>query len=98
MRLMNQLVVAVAIVALALMAGTAAAQQKGKGGFRGGGGAFGGGGNSLVTVSANEAVQKDVGISGEVATKITSLRDDVNAARQKELQTAGINFQNIQNM
>jgi len=86
----------VVVTAVALTTAAAMAQQKGKGGFRGG--AFGGAGTTLVALAAMEPVQKDIGISGDAASKITSLRDDSNAARQKELQTAGINFQGFQNM
>src|SRR5438105_1727833 len=91
MKLTNRIVVSLAIVALTLMAGTASAQQKGKGGFRGGG-------NFLVNVAANEAVQKDIGVSADTASKLNSLRDDLNAAQQKENQAAGLNPQDFQNM
>src|SRR5207247_4659279 len=89
--------VVVAVFTIAMMVGTASAQQKGR---RGGnfGGMFGGAGNSLVTLAGVEAVQKDLGVSGDVASKLTSLRDDLNAARQKEYQTAGINPQDFQNI
>ena len=87
MKLTNRIVFSMAIVALALMLGTAWAQQKGKGRF--GGGTFGFG-NSLVTIASVEAVQKDLGVSGDVTSKLNSLRDDLNAARQKEYQSAGI--------
>src|SRR4051812_5993579 len=96
MRLMHRVLVVVAAIAVAMTTAAATAQQKGKGGFRGGG--FGGAGKTLVALAAMEPVQKDIGISGDTASKITSLRDDSNAARQKELQTAGINFQGFQNM
>jgi len=59
---------------------------------------MGGFGNSLVMLAAVEAVQKDLGLSADTASKLTSLRDDLNAARQKEYQTAGINPQDFQNM
>jgi hypothetical protein len=98
MKLTNRLVCSLAIVAVALMVGNAAGQQKGKGGFRGLGGGMGGFGNSLVTLAAVESVQKDLGLSGDAASKLNSLRDDLNAARQKEYQAAGINPQDFQNM
>jgi hypothetical protein len=84
---------------LVILLSAAPAQQKGKGkaGFGGfAGGAFGG--NSLVMLAGNEAVQKDVGVNGDVAEKLNSLRDDLNAARQKEYQTSGINPQDFQNL
>src|SRR4051794_30434354 len=94
MKLTNQIVSLVAILAMSLTVGAASAQQKGKGGgFRGG--MFGG--NSLATVAGFEAVQKEIGASGELAEKLNSLRDDMNAARQKEFQQAGINPQDFQN-
>ena len=98
MKFMNRMVVSVAIVAMALMVPVASGQQKGKGVFRGGGGMFGGFGNSLVTIAGVEAVQKDIGASSETTSKLNSLRDDLNAARQKEFQTAGINAQDFQNI
>jgi parvulin-like peptidyl-prolyl isomerase len=93
MKMTNRLLFSVAIVSVALIAGTAAAQQRGR---RGGG--FGAMGNSPVTLAGVEAVQKDLGVSSDVAGKLTSLRDDLNAARQKEFQTAGINPQDFQNI
>jgi hypothetical protein len=85
------------ILAVAISTSAAFGQQKGRG--RGGFGTFGGGpGNNLVTVASNEAVQKDLGLSGDAVSKVNSLRDDVTAARQKELQSSGISFQNFQNM
>jgi len=84
----------VAVVATTLIVSAAFGQQKGKG--RGG---FGGGGPlSPVVIVGNEAVQKDLGVSSDLAGKLTSLRDDMNAARQKEYQTAGINPQDFQNL
>jgi len=80
-----------AIVGLvALCATTALAQQKGRGG--------GFGATSLSTVAANEDVQKELGISSDVAKKLTSLRDDHRAAIVKDYQTAGISLQNFQNL
>jgi hypothetical protein len=82
------------ILLLVVALSAASAQQKGKGGggFRGG---FGG--NSMATIAGFEAVQKEIGVSGDVAGKLNSLRDDMNAARQKEFQQAGINPQDFQN-
>jgi len=74
-------------------------QQKGKG--RGGFGGFGGGtfgGTNLVSLAGNEAVQKEMGVSGDLVEKLNSLRDDINAARQKEYQVANINPQDFQNL
>ena len=98
MRATQRILFVIAVVACATMVGTASAQQKGKGRGFGGGFGFGGGGNSLVTLAAVEAVQKELGVSGDVAGKLTSLRDDLTAARQKELQSAGINPQDFQSI
>jgi hypothetical protein len=92
----TMLVIGLFMVAVA--AGPAIGQQKGRGGFGGGFPGFGGAGNQLTALAANEAVQKDLGISGDVSGKLTSLRDDASAARQKEFQMAGIRIQDFQNM
>lgn len=86
------------VMALALLASSVQAQQKGPGGRGGFGiGAGGAPGMPLVTLAGTESVQKELGLSGDVAGKLTALRDEYRAAQQKELQAAGINFQNIQN-
>lgn len=77
---------------VAIFATSALAQQKGQRG-RGGFGA-----TSLSSVAANEAVQKELGISSDVAAKLTSLHNDQRAAVQKDYQTAGINLQDFQNL
>jgi hypothetical protein len=48
--------------------------------------------NSLVGLAANDAVQKELGISGEAAGKLRSLSDDYRAASQKETTALGIDF------
>lgn len=96
MKRSQRILFTVAVVAIAVMVGTASAQQKGKG--RGGFGFGGFGGMNLVTLAASESVQKDLGLSGDVTGKATSLRDDYRAAMQKEYQTAGINPQDFQNI
>jgi len=94
----TQIGFAMVVVAIALTVTAASAQDKGKRGFggRGGGGAFGG--STLLTVATNEAVQKEVGISGDQKSKLTSLQEDYRAARQKEFQKANINLQDFQNI
>jgi hypothetical protein len=96
MRLTKRIGLVVVVAALAAATGVASGQQKGRGG-RGGFG-FGGGGGSLVTLAANEAVQKDLGLSGDAAGKLSSLREDYLAASQKEYQSAGVSFQGFQNL
>jgi len=99
MKRSKRILFSVAVVAMAVIAGTVMAQDKGNRGFRGaGGGGFGGQAMSPVTLAADESVQKDLGVSADTAKKLTSLRDDVNAARTKEYQTAGINLQDFQNI
>lgn len=75
---------------LLLIASPLTAQQRG----RGGGFGFGGGGG-LVTTASNEAVQKDIGLSGDASGKLRELRDDYTAAIRKEYETGGISFQNM---
>lgn len=87
----------VASLLVGLVVGTASAQQ-GRRGFGFFGGGFGGAGGNLLTLAANEAVQKELGVSADLASKLTSLRDDYRAAQQKEYQTAGIRFQDFQNL
>jgi len=79
-----------------LVAADASAQQ-GRRGFGFFGGGFGAG-NNLLTLATNEAVQKELGIGADLASKLTSLRDDYRAAIQKEYQTAGIDLRNFQDL
>src|SRR6187397_3154747 len=91
MRLTNRILFSLAVAGMALFVAAASAQDKKGRGFGGRGG--GGFGNDLPTLAANEAVQKDLGLSSDSASKFTSLRDDYRAASQKERQNANINFQ-----
>jgi hypothetical protein len=86
---------AAALALVALIAAAAEAQQgRGRGGF------FGGFGQSrgLVSLANTEAVQKDLGLSADVVSKLDTLNDDMRAARTKEYSTAGIDVQNFQNL
>jgi beta-lactamase regulating signal transducer with metallopeptidase domain len=47
--------------------------------------------DNVVNLAAVEAVQKDLGVSPDVASKLTLLRNEYRAAVQKEYQDAGIN-------
>ena len=97
MRTTQRILFTLALVVTALAVTIASAQQKGRG--RGGFGfGFGGGPTGLVTLAANEAVQKDLGVSGDVVGKLNSLRDEYNAAQTKERQAAGVDFQGLQNL
>lgn len=74
-------------VALVLVVALAASAQEQKGRRGGGGlfpGFFGGRGQSLVGLAAQESVQKDVGLSADVVTKVQTLNTEYLAAAQKE--------------
>jgi len=77
--------VLVVCVALVLVVGAAASAQDQKG-RRGGGFGFGRGGlgQSLVGLAAQESVQKDIGLSADVVTKVGTLNAEYRAAVQKE--------------
>jgi hypothetical protein len=77
-------------ILLTLLVATASAQPRGRGGR--------GGFDSLPALAGHEAVQKDLGISGDLAGKLAALRDDIVAAQQKEYQVAGVSQQAFQNM
>jgi ABC-type sugar transport system substrate-binding protein len=87
MKRTNRVLFLAAVVSLAVTAGPAIAQQKGtKSGVvvmpRP---------DDLFYLISREAVQKDLGISDDVARKLRSVLDDSRAAIQKEYQDAGIN-------
>jgi len=74
-------------VSLAISAGSAIAQQKSAGTRE-----FSTlQSDNIVNMAAVEAVQKDLGVSDEVARKLTLLRDEYHAAVQKEYQDVGLN-------
>ena len=85
---MNMFLTLATVVATCLVVSTASAQQRGRGGF-------GFGPYNAVTIAANDAVQKELGLSGDISGKLAVLRDDYRAAAQKEYQNAGIDFQNL---
>src|SRR5262245_7506853 len=98
MKTFSKLVCSIVVLGVVVLHSTAEAQQigKGRGGFGGGGGFFGT--TNCVSVAANESVQKELAVSDELKEKLNSLRDDLNAARQKEYQVATINPQDFQNL
>lgn len=59
---------------------------------------FGRSQNSLVSLAANEAVQKDLGCSADEMNRLRGFQDDYRAASQKELSSLGISFQNFRNI
>lgn len=52
--------------------------------------------SGLLTMAANSAVQKELGVSDEVATKLISVADDYRATQQKENEAAGIDMRDRQ--
>lgn len=71
--------------------------QEGQKGRRGGRGGLGfGGGNSVVTLAANEAVQKELGVDQKAAAKLESIADECRTAIGEEIRIAGGGgFQNL---
>lgn len=54
--------------------------------------------NTLVSIAANEAVQKELGIGSEAAGKLNELRDEYSNASQKEFTKLGIDFTAISDL
>src|SRR5437773_3526496 len=86
MKRTDRLLLAVAVL-LAITVGSAPAQQKSVGTRESGALRP----DNIVNLAAIEAVQKDLGVSPDVANKLTLLRDEYRAAVEKEYQDAGIN-------
>jgi hypothetical protein len=86
MRVLERHILA-AVIAITVLVGSVSAQQRGFGG-----------GTGLITIAANEAVQKDLGLSADTSAKLRELREDYGAALQKENQNAGISFEGFQNL
>src|SRR5438477_2490949 len=78
---------------LPITAGSAIAQQKSEGTRESGALRP----DNIVNLAAIEAVQKDLGVSPAVASKLTLLRDEYRAAVEKEYQDAGINPRDFTN-
>jgi hypothetical protein len=53
---------------------------------------FGSRSNTLVSIAANEAVQKHLGLNDEAVAKLNALNDDYRSASQKELTALGIDY------
>jgi hypothetical protein len=85
----------VALVSVAFLPVLAMAQQKGRGGLSN---LFGSSSSSLLGLANNEAVQKDIGLSGDIIKKLSALYDEYNATRRKEMAAAGINVGSFRNM
>jgi hypothetical protein len=91
MKVTHQVAFIVALVAGTLAASTAQAQQ-------GRGFGFGRSMSSLMTLAANEAVQKDLGVGADVAGKLRTLSEDYRTASRKEFEALGIDFQAINDL
>src|SRR5262249_30991442 len=74
-------------VSLAMTAGSSMAQQKSEGTRESATLQP----DNIVNLAAIEAVQKDLGVSPDVASQLTQLRDEYRPAGQEEYQDAGIN-------
>ena len=71
------------LLSLTLISGIASAQR------------FGSRSNTLVSLAANEVVQKELGISGDLAAKLDDLNDQYREASQREFSRSGIDFSAI---
>jgi hypothetical protein len=89
--------VGVTIAALALAISTVQdAQAQGK---RGGGmGMRGARGVNPLMLVGNPAVQKDLGLSEENATKVKEITDDVRQEMQEQIAGSGIDFQGLRDL
>jgi hypothetical protein len=92
MKSIPRVMLVVAVSSCLLIVSIASAQQRGRGG------AFGGAGYNRLTIAANESVQKELGLSGEITGKLNTLSEDYRAAIVKEFQNAGFNFQNFRDL
>jgi hypothetical protein len=59
---------------------------------------FSGRSNSLPSLAANEAVQKDLNVSREAAAKLSELSDEYRAASQRESSRLGIDYSAISDL
>src|SRR5437868_6997345 len=54
--------------------------------------------SSLVSIAANDAVQAELGLSGEAAAKLKAIGDDYRSATQKEMTSLGIDYSAISDL
>ncbi len=54
--------------------------------------------NNLVSLAANDAVQKDLGVEKDVAGKLASLSDEYRSASEREFKTLGFDFSAISDL
>jgi hypothetical protein len=85
----------VSVLAVMLIVAAAAAQERGRGrGFGGFGGR--GGPQSLVSLAAQESVQKDIGLGADLVGKVATLNDEYRASREKEVPA--LDFQSLRDL
>src|SRR3954462_337150 len=54
--------------------------------------------NTLVSLAANDAVQKDLGVSGDTVTRLNALGDEYRNASQKTFTALGIDYSAISDL
>src|SRR5438067_273335 len=59
---------------------------------------FGSRTNTLVSLAANDAVQKDLGLSGDAVGKLNTLGDEYRTASQKVFTSLGIDYSAISDL
>jgi len=59
---------------------------------------FGSRSNSLTSLAANDAVQKDIGVSGDTATRLNGISEEYRTASQKEFTALGIDYSAISDL
>jgi len=59
---------------------------------------FGSRTNTLVSLAANDAVQKDLGVSGDTVTRLNALGDEYRNASQKTFTALGIDYSAISDL
>src|ERR1044072_1718391 len=59
---------------------------------------FGSRSNSLISIAANDLVQKELSISGDGAKRLSGLNDEYRAASQKEFTAMGIDYSAISDL
>jgi hypothetical protein len=91
MRPVHHFAFAVAVVAGLTLQGTVLAQRS-RFGFstRSSG--------SLVSIAAEETVQKDIGLSSDICSKLRELQDHMRSTSQKEYAAAGFNYQSFSSL
>jgi hypothetical protein len=87
MKLMQRILFAISLAVTAFHAQTAFAQRF-----------FGSRTNTLVSLAANDAVQKDLGVSGDAVARLNTLGDEYRTASQKVFTALGIDYSAISDL